>query len=319
MNRNIAVTRTISSGNCSSATKTFSTPGDASFQTARRHSSAGIRALKWATASAWSLGSSFGSENRASKDNLFNIVVTPDSIPQFTIPSLAVHDGLRCFGKDRERQSEGGEGGGVDNGLGSNEEETECLQRQLKSTSLSTSVSSSSGFGSSPPQAGRAHRSISDPSNQKLTHFPRDNSCPLLEAQNFPDLATRGALSLPHLPKVTTPYGFVTLGQSPQMASEEALFFQVGHRRWIKDDDIAPYRHHMLDLDRNSSSQARQAQILASTSCPAQLLPRPPSEDHSISENKTTKQEIRVSAGHHKSRLWGVLHKHFTSLREKSS
>lgn len=32
------------------------------------------------------------------------------------------------------------------------------------------------------------------------------------------------ALSLPHLPKVTTPYGFVTLGRSPQVTREEAFF-----------------------------------------------------------------------------------------------
>ncbi|XP_009583730.1 PREDICTED: C2 calcium-dependent domain-containing protein 4C-like [Fulmarus glacialis] len=42
------------------------------------------------------------------------------------------------------------------------------------------------------------------------------------------DPTAQAALSLPHLPKVTTPYGFVTLGQSPQVTSEEALFFHSG-------------------------------------------------------------------------------------------
>nr|XP_047933522.1 C2 calcium-dependent domain-containing protein 4C-like [Anser cygnoides] len=49
--------------------------------------------------------------------------------------------------------------------------------------------------------------------------------------QAIPDRLAWAALSLPHLPKVTTPYGFVTLGQSPQVTWEEALFFHAGHPR----------------------------------------------------------------------------------------
>ncbi|KAK9409125.1 C2 calcium-dependent domain-containing protein 4A-like [Crotalus adamanteus] len=42
------------------------------------------------------------------------------------------------------------------------------------------------------------------------------------------DSVTQAALSLPHLPKIITPYGFVSLGQSPHVTKEEALFFQFG-------------------------------------------------------------------------------------------
>ncbi|XP_023798701.1 C2 calcium-dependent domain-containing protein 4C-like [Cyanistes caeruleus] len=39
-----------------------------------------------------------------------------------------------------------------------------------------------------------------------------------------PDPTAWAALSLPHLPKVTTPYGFVTLARSPQVTGEEVFF-----------------------------------------------------------------------------------------------
>ncbi|XP_053821832.1 C2 calcium-dependent domain-containing protein 4A-like [Vidua chalybeata] len=47
-----------------------------------------------------------------------------------------------------------------------------------------------------------------------------------------PDPTAWAALSLPHLPKVTTPYGFVALGRSPQVTAEEAFFHSgSGHAR----------------------------------------------------------------------------------------
>lgn len=53
-----------------------------------------------------------------------------------------------------------------------------------------------------------------------------NSSCP------NPDPTAWAALSLPHLPKVTTPYGFVTLGRSPQVTSEEAFFHSGSGHPW---------------------------------------------------------------------------------------
>lgn len=72
-------------------------------------------------------------------------------------------------------------------------------------------------------------------------HSPRPNRapsrccCPLsaLEVSGMESRAcalsdpwTRAAMSLPHLAKITTPYGFLTLGESPCVRRRESLFFQ---------------------------------------------------------------------------------------------
>ncbi len=99
LHKNTTVTRTISAGNCTgtSAERQSESAG---------HSSAGILALKWATARSSSFGSSLGSENRGSKDSIRGIVVTPDSIPQFTIPKLALEDGSRVNEKERHGEED---------------------------------------------------------------------------------------------------------------------------------------------------------------------------------------------------------------------
>ncbi|XP_009949627.1 PREDICTED: C2 calcium-dependent domain-containing protein 4C-like [Leptosomus discolor] len=121
-------------------------------------------------------------QGKSSRD-IFLQVVTPDRIPQFTIPSLDVHKKHRCSGKG-----------------------------QL---------------------VGTAWRSGSDPAvEDEHVMAGSSSSCSnaglAATAQAIPDPTAQAALSLPHLPKVTTPYGFVTLGQSPQVTSEEALFFHSG-------------------------------------------------------------------------------------------
>lgn len=45
-------------------------------------------------------------------------------------------------------------------------------------------------------------------------------------AEDLVDPTTRAAMSLPHLPKITTPYGFLTLGESPCVRRRESLFFK---------------------------------------------------------------------------------------------
>lgn len=216
------VTRTFSIG----AIYSRSGAADDGEHEARRHSSAGIRALLWATANAKSFGSSPGSEWRASRENVYPNILTPDSIPQFTIPSLSLHSSFRSL--DRETQVEPSEG-------------LEHSETELDSSSACSSASSSSLGLSLLLSERRAERSVSDPSSRRRSLLQREVSRPSSydQEQHCLDAASRAAFSLPHLAKVTTPYGFVTLSQSPQMASEEALLCQAALRRLHKGEDHA--------------------------------------------------------------------------------
>ncbi|KAK5870099.1 hypothetical protein PBY51_024760 [Eleginops maclovinus] len=201
----------------------------------RRHSSAGIRALLWATSSARSLGCSLGSEFQTSWENIYPNILTPDSIPQFTIPSLSVQNSLRSFDKETDEDS-----AKTNDGLGSSGTDLESsLSASLACSTLSSTTSSNSL--TLVVSDRRAERSLSDPYSRRKSILQREASydCSFNQAQHCLDPASRAALSLPHLPKVTTPYGFVTLSQSPQMASEEALLCQAGLRRLNKDEETA--------------------------------------------------------------------------------
>lgn len=123
-------------------------------------------------------------QGKSSRD-IFLHVVTPDRIPQFTIPSLDIHKKHRRSGKGKGQLAGMAWRSGLDPGA---EDE------------------------------GDMAGSSSSCSNVRLA----------AAAHAIPDPTARAALSLPHLPKVTTPYGFVTLGQSPQVTGEEALFFHSG-------------------------------------------------------------------------------------------
>lgn len=219
------VTRTFSIGGICSRTR-----GVEDVCTARRHSSAGIRALLWATSSAKSCGCSLGSDSQTSRENIYLNILTPDSIPQFTIPSLSVQNGFRSL--DKESQEDFSESEGLS-----------CSVTDLDSLCASPACSSSSSSSGlfSVLSDRRAERSISDPSSRRRSLLQREVSypCSHSEAQHCLDPASRAALSLPHLAKVTTPYGFITLSQSPQMASEEALLCQAGLRRFHKDEENA--------------------------------------------------------------------------------
>lgn len=229
--KNMTVTRTISAGNCTSADSESESAG---FPFARRHSSAEKLGLKWATARSCSFGSSLGLENRGSKDSIRSIVVTPGSIPQFTIPKLALEDGYRSRANEKERHGE------EEVDWGSYDDISGYYHAKLSLSSSVSSSSSSSGFNISP-----VRNAVSD-----LKHCS--------------DPASQAALSLPHLPKVTTPYGFVTLSKSPQMANEEALFSQ-GHRRWGHDEEVNTSRHPKLETKRSVAVRTSPIQIHAST------------------------------------------------------
>ncbi|EMP25746.1 C2 calcium-dependent domain-containing protein 4C [Chelonia mydas] len=124
--------------------------------------------------------------------DVFTYVVTPDRIPQFIIPSLSIQEDHRLFSKGKEQLWRPGPG--------------------------------------QPEQ--KARRSSSDPTMKNgralQGSVPCCSSAELAaRVEDMPDPVTRAALSLPHLPKITTPYGFVTLGESPQVTNEEALFFHL--------------------------------------------------------------------------------------------
>ncbi|XP_053145967.1 uncharacterized protein LOC128342576 [Hemicordylus capensis] len=124
--------------------------------------------------------------------DVFKYVVTPDRIPEFTIPSLDILQEHQLLAKKR----------GPSWGLA--------------------------------PRSQEAPRDGWDPSPKKDGFRPVSLPCcsgvemdAKLDADESPDPATWAALSLPHLPKITTPYGFVALGESPHVTKEEALFFQM--------------------------------------------------------------------------------------------
>lgn len=206
------VTRTFSIGAICNGTKASD-----DFSMARRHSSAGIRALLWATSSAKSLGCS--TDSQTSHESIFPNILTPDSIPQFTIPALSVQISPRSLGKDTESEEDF-----KSSGRGSESSASPACTTITSSSSSSSKVEVSDR---------KAERSVSDPLTKRRSHLERENPYSHLckDTQHCLDPASRAALSLPHLTKVTTPYGFVTLSQSPQMASEEALLCQTGPRR----------------------------------------------------------------------------------------
>lgn len=149
------------------------------------------------------------SEDKVAQKNkdIFNIVMTPDRIPKFFIPSL-----------DREH-----------------------ISFQQEPEEDTTKISLERGVSDEVFQKHRTTRSKSESYIRKdalckgesldrrgtlcFTEriiFPGD----LERAARHSDPATRAALSLPHLSKITTPYGFLTLGESPNTRRKESLFFQ---------------------------------------------------------------------------------------------
>ncbi|XP_061744311.1 C2 calcium-dependent domain-containing protein 4C-like [Nerophis ophidion] len=216
-----AVTRTVSHGAISSV-RADDYAGE------RRHSSAGLRALLWATSK------SFGCSLGSSRESSFPNILTPDSIPQFTIPSLQVQNAFRSQESDGE-PSEGSESSGNES--------------SASSSSLKSGLEGSER---------KAERSVSAPLTQRRgSRLQKEISDPWpgAGAQHRFDPASRAALSLPHLTKVTTPYGFITLGQSPQMAKEEELLCQ--HRR-ANLDEAGP--SHASEDVKASGSQSRDSE-----------------------------------------------------------
>lgn len=227
----------MSSGSVTVGMFSTSVDNDCELSDLRRNNSAGLRAFTCIT----------GSDSCASWDSLRRTVVTPDRIPQFTIPKLEVEE---RYTQDRETRP------GEDTAWKTSEDLTGPLYLSSSSSFVSSSSSSSSFslFSSSPALGRKARRSISDPDHHRRISA-RCSPCTFMESDQCSDPATRGALSLPHLAKITTPYGFVTLSQSPQMASEEELFLHAGPHFWARGKKNMTIRNLRVETESSLSGR----------------------------------------------------------------
>lgn len=114
-------------------------------------------------------------QKKKSARDLFNPVITPENIPQFTIPSLSILEGSRIFPAKKFFAW----------------------------------------------RSHQWHRRSPDPFC-KTTH-----GLSSVRLDDLPGPVTSAAMSLPHLPQISTPYGFLTLGESPHIARQESFFFQI--------------------------------------------------------------------------------------------
>ncbi|KAI5621679.1 C2 calcium-dependent domain-containing protein 4C-like [Silurus asotus] len=87
---------------------------------------------------------------------------------------------------------------------------------------------------SSPPSPGSKSPSASPRFPVKLRFTPQSRRKPSKEETSDP--TTRAAMSLKHVEKVTTPYGFRALASSPNVSRRESLF----HRRRGKEGCQSP-------------------------------------------------------------------------------
>ncbi|KAK2902951.1 hypothetical protein QQF64_010173 [Cirrhinus molitorella] len=134
---------------------------------------------------------------------LWNMVVTPGTVPEFTIPSLCP---ARLKGCGREKA-----------GVGSGRRHT--IPRSTHPSSLVQTLTRCCPF-----------------SEEHDLNLIDD-----LQTYALSDPTTRAAMSLPHLSKITTPYGFLTLGESPCVCRRESLFFEEnGFQEFLRKAKRAP-------------------------------------------------------------------------------
>lgn len=160
--------------------------------------------------------------------DVFSVVVTPDRIPKFCIPSLEV-DHLAVHAEPAEKSQEPSLGSTVPG---------EVVQRPRATRSQSEWCVRKRILGQGTWCRGESLESTG-------VLFSSEH---LERAGDHSDPATRAALSLPHLPKITTPYGFLTLGESPNIRRKESLFFgyKSAELRFLlsqKKENACPSRH----------------------------------------------------------------------------
>ncbi|XP_077202512.1 C2 calcium-dependent domain-containing protein 4C-like [Paroedura picta] len=192
---------------------------------------------------------------------VFSVVVTPDRIPKFCIPSLEVGH-LAVHSKDARKTSLGlaAPGEAVQRPRATRSQSEWCLKRRVLGPEMwgkRESLGSTEAAFSSEPE---------------------------VKAGDHSDPATRAALSLPHLPKITTPYGFLALGESPTIRRKESLFF--GYR--------SAELRLVLSQKKNPSSSRRPSSPLTVRN-PSRKWgnhsaksPRPPSQEKLFSKQTPT-------------------------------
>jgi len=173
--------------------------------------------------------------------DIFNIVMTPDRIPKFFIPSLDIEH--IAFQQEPEEDT-------IENPP-ERQMSDEVVQKRRTTRSKSESYIRKDAL----CKGGSLHRrGTLCFADQAI--FPGD----LERAAHHSDPATRAALSLPHLSKITTPYGFLTLGESPNTRRKESLFFQHDSEE-LKF--LTSQRKKTMSLVRSSSSPFREFQQAA--------------------------------------------------------
>jgi len=148
-------------------------------------------------------------EDKVAQKNkdIFNIVMTPDRIPKFFIPCLDI-DHI-CFQREPEED------------IIQNSPEKVASDKAVQKRRTTRSKSESYIKKDALCKGETLDRGATLCFTDRMI-FPGD----LERAAHHSDPATRAALSLPHLSKITTPYGFLTLGESPNTRRKESLFFQ---------------------------------------------------------------------------------------------
>ncbi|KAL4646705.1 C2 calcium-dependent domain-containing protein 4C-like [Arapaima gigas] len=114
--------------------------------------------------------------------SLRDMVMTPDRVPEFTIPPLGTVGRARTLPTSDDFESSG----------------------------------------TGPPKNARPYHMTWSRHSAPPEHAAWGD----LLREDLTDPVTRAAMSLPHLPKITTPYGFLALGESPCVRRRESLFFE---------------------------------------------------------------------------------------------
>ncbi|GAB0202751.1 C2 calcium-dependent domain-containing protein 4C-like [Grus japonensis] len=236
-------------------------------------------------------------EDKVTQKNkdIFNIVMTPDRIPKFFIPPLDIE---HIFSQQEpeedtvENSPERGVSGKV-------------VQKRRTTRSKSESYIRKDALckGDSLDRSGTlcfTDRMI----------FPGD----LERAAHYSDPATRAAFSFPHLSKITTPYGFLTLGESPNTRRKESLFFQHDSEE-LKI--LLSQRKKTTSLVRSSSSPFSEFQqtteytkpsatpfktrqvVSLEAACSSQLSPLHCKSDSEIYPEKCEKKSFQMTMKRH--------------------
>ncbi|GCC34105.1 C2 calcium-dependent domain-containing protein 4C-like [Chiloscyllium punctatum] len=170
----------------------------------------------------------------SSKD-IFSMMVTPDRIPKFFIPPLDIP---------------------------LPREQGQRAQRGASSPDLLLSDRLQA------PERPSSERSCSEP-NVARERLQKRPSCGGQAAGDHSDPPTRAAMSLPHLQKITTPYGFPALGEVPHIKRKESLFFEgdvaevrssrersavLGRRSCVRVSSLAGWEEQRASSSSSSSS-----------------------------------------------------------------